>query len=262
MLTENSSRAWPVKTFKDRDAWIRLFLAVEAQPAGRPKLRPGTLTHAAKVVGTSIALHQHIETGRCDPKLDDLASCTGISKRHIRRMFRELEQEGWMGIESGGRHNGCIFELRVPAHIDSRGDRTTVVHSRDSEDRTTVVLSSDFREDGADHQGGRRRSLDRPTVGRTRQANLQANKQAKRERKSKTGWPSDLVLNPELVAIAMKEGFDLGRSHRMFDKFKHHHQSKGSIFADWTAAWRYWVHNQVDFDAKAKAAEPPVSNFL
>jgi hypothetical protein len=65
-----------------------------------------------------------------------------------------------------------------------------------------------------------------------------------------------------MIAIALKAGFDLSRTQRLFDKFRYHHQAKGSRYADWTAAWSMWIHNEVDFDERARAKEAPVSNFL
>ena len=38
-------------------------------------------------------------------------------------------------------------------------------------------------------------------------------------------------------------------------KFMDYHQSKGSVMADWQAAWRTWVGNAIRFSAKSKPAE-------
>jgi len=32
-----------------------------------------------------------------------------------------------------------------------------------------------------------------------------------------------------------------------WNKFKDHHQAKGSRFVSWDAAWRTWLRNAVDF---------------
>lgn len=101
--------AW--QTFKDRDAWIRAFMAVS------------NVTCTAKIVGTRIAFHHNIETGRCDPDLATLAAGTGMNDRNVRRMLRELEQSGWLLVESRGFHHSNSFSLLIPARED---DRTTV----------------------------------------------------------------------------------------------------------------------------------------
>jgi hypothetical protein len=156
-----NGRAYPISKFKHRDEWIRLLVAVEAQPAGRPK-KPGTdntLTASAKAVAVCVALHLNIETGRCDPSNEDLATGTGMSERNVRRMLRELEQSGWMKVEVRGHHQYNSFELRVPVGED----RPTDVHP---EDRPTVGRPDGVRPDNAGSLTGQRRSSDRTTVGR------------------------------------------------------------------------------------------------
>lgn len=39
-----------------------------------------------------------------------------------------------------------------------------------------------------------------------------------------------------------------GPAQEMFEAFKNHHAAKGSIFADWEAAWRTWVDNQAKWE--------------
>lgn len=46
-----------------------------------------------------------------------------------------------------------------------------------------------------------------------------------------------------------------GPAQDMFTAFKNHHAAKGSMFADWDAAWRTWVDNQVKWDTQR--GKPP-----
>lgn len=46
-----------------------------------------------------------------------------------------------------------------------------------------------------------------------------------------------------------------GPAQDMFAAFKNHHAAKGSLFADWDAAWRTWVDNQVKWDTQR--GKPP-----
>jgi hypothetical protein len=99
-----SSSAYPIKTFKDRDAWIRLLLAVDAD----------ALSCTAKIVAIRIALHHNVETEQCNPAIGKLVLGTGMSKSTVLRMLCELEREGWIGIDrSRGRYTNS-FELRAP----------------------------------------------------------------------------------------------------------------------------------------------------
>jgi hypothetical protein len=94
---------YPITTFKDRDDWIKLLLAADGDE----------LSPANKIVGARIAFHHNIETGQCNPSLAQLAAGSGMSDRNVRRMLRELEETGWLGTDSRGRHTHS-FELRVP----------------------------------------------------------------------------------------------------------------------------------------------------
>jgi hypothetical protein len=108
---QHKSRAFPISTFKDRDTWIRLLLAVDGE----------TLIPGAKIVGASIALHLNVNTKQCNPPLPTVAESTGMSVRNVRRLLRLLEQTGWLVADqsSGGRragedYNSNSYELHVP----------------------------------------------------------------------------------------------------------------------------------------------------
>jgi helix-turn-helix protein len=106
-----ASEAYPIKTFKDRDAWIRLMLAIDV----------ATLSHGAKILGVRVALHLNVETGQCNPSMAMLAEGSGTSDSTVRRMLHELEREGWLGIDrSQGRHANS-FELRTPTLSTGEG---------------------------------------------------------------------------------------------------------------------------------------------
>ena len=109
--TADKSRTHTIKTFRDRDEWVKLVLAAEGD----------TLSAPARNVAIRIAFHHNIETGRCNPSVAQIAAGSGMSDRNVRRMLREIEQAGWMVVNqsSGGRrssktYNSNSFELRVP----------------------------------------------------------------------------------------------------------------------------------------------------
>jgi uncharacterized protein YdaU (DUF1376 family) len=52
-------------------------------------------------------------------------------------------------------------------------------------------------------------------------------------------------LDADMTLFAMKNG--ISDVPREFAKFKDHHMAKGSVFRNWTAAWRLWVSNWEDF---------------
>lgn len=73
-------------------------------------------------------------------------------------------------------------------------------------------------------------------------------KQAKR----RSQIPNDFYPNDDNLFAFNKTRLNLGEE---IGKFMDHHQAKGSLMADWQAAWRTWVSNGVKFAAKGKPAE-------
>ncbi|MET4788260.1 hypothetical protein ABIF64_000438 [Bradyrhizobium japonicum] len=103
-VQRQASSAHPIKTFRDRDEWMRHLLAIDI----------ATLSHGAKILAMRVALHLNVETGQCNPSMAMLAEGTGTSESTVRRMLHELEQQGWVSVDrSQGRHSNS-FELRVP----------------------------------------------------------------------------------------------------------------------------------------------------
>lgn len=76
-----------------------------------------------------------------------------------------------------------------------------------------------------------------------------------RKSAAKTPLPEDFTPTEPRRRYAADHGFGELETMRMFDRFKNHHTAKGSRFADWDAAWRNWVGNQVDFNAERRPAK-------
>lgn len=60
-------------------------------------------------------------------------------------------------------------------------------------------------------------------------------------------FPEGFSLDAAMERFAAERGFPPVEARRMFEQFCNHHQSKGSRFVSWTAAWQKWVGNQVEF---------------
>jgi hypothetical protein len=101
--TRINSRAHNIKTFHDDD-WLELLLQVKASE----------LSGAAKLVGTCIALHLDIETGRCERSSELIADDLGMNGRSVRRMIRKLEAAGWLGVDRTLGFYANSFELSTP----------------------------------------------------------------------------------------------------------------------------------------------------
>jgi hypothetical protein len=121
------------KTFLDRDNWMRAVLA-----AGLPPV--------VRVVAVRIALHLHVDSGKCDPGYDALAAELGMSKRSIIRIVAMLEHTGWIEVARPGHHQPNRFFLLRGDRGDKtqsplRGDKTV------SPQNTSEVTDSNVRGD-------------------------------------------------------------------------------------------------------------------
>jgi hypothetical protein len=58
------------------------------------------------------------------------------------------------------------------------------------------------------------------------------------------------VLDDKARKFASDRHFDDRETEAMYDRFVDYHKSKGDESADWSASWRTWVRNQVEFAIK------------
>lgn len=65
----------------------------------------------------------------------------------------------------------------------------------------------------------------------------------------KTVYPSDFTPNERAGQIAKAQGQNL---NALLAEFKDFHTAKGSLFADWQAAFRTWLRNAVKFQEKRR----------
>lgn len=90
-------------------------------------------------------------------------------------------------------------------------------------------------------------------------------KKPKRTAKPKqTALPENFELTYELIAAATKYWQSKGRSDLdpidAFERFKTYHASKGSMMADWSAAWRTWYSNAVNFNKPHPTQPKPITD--
>jgi hypothetical protein len=67
--------------------------------------------------------------------------------------------------------------------------------------------------------------------------------------KRRTRIPDDFELDLPMATAASKVGLHHSRHEFEFAQFRDHHAAKGSLMADWPAAWRTWARNAVKFSA-------------
>lgn len=66
--------------------------------------------------------------------------------------------------------------------------------------------------------------------------------------KRKCGIPSQFYLTDKMRDYAMGKGIAVNRLDEIFERFVNYHESKGSMFIDWTAAWRTWCLNDLKYN--------------
>jgi hypothetical protein len=123
-----------IKTFKDRDDWMRAINA-------------SSLPHTARCLAFGIALHLNIKTGRCDPSYDLLVKEVGISKRSIVRLVALLKRVGWLGVKRGGDgHTNSyvlLWSAKAPAHQEPFRSATTLAHQKPFRSATALAHQKD-----------------------------------------------------------------------------------------------------------------------
>jgi hypothetical protein len=77
-------------------------------------------------------------------------------------------------------------------------------------------------------------------------------------------WPEGFVLDEPLKQFARNRGFNDLAIQRMWERFRDRNQARGQTYVDWNAAWRTWVNNQVEFQARdgRAASGAQDGNFL
>lgn len=73
-----------------------------------------------------------------------------------------------------------------------------------------------------------------------------------KQSKRRTQLPDDFYPNESGVLAAAEAGVNIPID---LVKFTNHHKAKGSVMADWQAAWRTWVSNSAKFSPKSNTIE-------
>jgi hypothetical protein len=93
--------------------------------------------------------------------------------------------------------------------------------------------------------------------------NLPQKEKRKRTARAETEVPESFAVTDEMKewAVANAPGFDLDRET---GKFLDRHRARGSKFKDWTAAWRTWMRQAVEFrerDNNGRIQTPPSTKY-
>lgn len=77
-----------------------------------------------------------------------------------------------------------------------------------------------------------------------------------------TTWPASFTLTDGLISYATARGFDRAAVQAFWDGFRDHHQSRGTEFVKWDAAWRTWINKRVQWRDEKVAQRLPQSGHM
>lgn len=96
----------------------------------------------------------------------------------------------------------------------------------------------------------KKESLSCPVVPRDKNGTSEQQPKAKRT-PSRSRLPEHFEITPEMYDYAQTNGFADAKIGHMFATFRDYHRSKGNLMADWAAAWRTWVRNEIKFNGRS-----------
>ena len=187
------------------------------------------LKPAAKIVLYWLADHHNGETGACFPSLKTLEEECEMNRTTIIRHLSSLEEAG------------LIERIR---------------RTRDNGSQTSTIYNIRLQP-VAEHNSPCRKTQ-QPPVAKRYPLNLVninhgneplfGEKSPKQQTiKRSISLPDGWVPSNQNIEDAMKRGFTTEETNNEAEQFRNYHQSKGSAFKDWDAAWRTWLGNAKKF---------------
>ncbi len=166
----------------------------------------------------------------------------GLSKRPnvFKRALREATE-----VLSTKIRKALIVELRRLEHPDAEVAATAIEKGLPNPFPKGYEMSSvNPSAKGSRNPGGRGRGSSSSSVG---------NNSSSRSAPTRgTKAPDHLLITPDMRAWAASKGVTVDLDEET-EQFLDRHRGKGSVFKDWTAAWRTWMRNSIKF-ANERAA--------
>ena len=173
-----------------------------------------------------------LQRGQLSHARSFIANALGMSEQRVRTFLNHLETEGMINRTINQGQQIITICKYDEYQIDPRAT------NQQSGVATNQLSTSDQPE------------LNKGNKGIKEIEGARAPK-AQTPRKVSTAIPDGISLDAAMERYAAERGFAPVESRRMFEKFCNHHRAKGSRMADWPAAWRTWVGNQLDFQQRS-----------
>lgn len=206
------------------------------------------LTMAQKSVLLALAGFHHHKTGDCFPSKESIAERSGASRDTVTRTIPQLIQGGWISVEGsrGRKSNRYVLHMRKAQSSPVKPDDSQPVQDTQPADSQPVEpADSDSQPaDGACQPADGAFSTGRQSAAIVQRKNKEPTRERTRTRA--TPPPDRFPVTEDLRAWAAEHapGVDL---YNETQKFIDHHKARGSLFKDWTAAWRNWIRKAVGY---------------
>jgi len=172
------------------------------------------------------------EEGYCWPSQKLIGQRAGCSERTVRTVLKELETAGLLTRSERMRKNGSFTSDAFLLDLKNQ---------RQISPAANIAVGKKCQKPAAKIAGPE--PTIEPTKDITRPKAIKAPKA-----KARTSLSEDWKLGDRDREYALSEGVPAARLEREVQRFRDHHISKGSLMADWSAAWRTWVGNYLKWN--------------
>ncbi len=173
----------------------------------------------------AISDHAHDDGAGAYPSVETLARKVRMTPRNTQMLIKKLEAAGELEVMRGAGPSGCnLYWVKSLQGV-----------------KTRVVRGEKQRGEGV-----------KPASPRTVMEPSEPSPRKERgPAPSKTVAPEVFPITDQMRAFVAKDapGIDVQRET---EKFLDHHRSKGSVFIDWSAAWKNWIRRAVEFGVQQK----------
>jgi hypothetical protein len=189
-----------------------------------------------------------------------IAADLDVTDRAVRTAIAALGAGGHLAVTQRGHHKPAIYKpLQTGTDIPASDheDRNETSGLNDSDRNETSGLNPSDRKFDVNQTGTKLPTEEDKEENDSREEDSggsptnvrESIPEKNRRRVVQTPWPDGFVLDDDMTSHAAdKAGWDIGRAFTEFDRFQNFHRSKGTMFADWKAAWRTWVANGIRYD--------------
>lgn len=186
--------------------------------------------------------------GACPDSLDALARRTGYSKRIVTEALDVLFRSGKLVRDPGGILNPYASSIIDGMRL--RRGRLSQSGRDGANRRWEKAKGNQSNDDG--------HPIDPPLAFDAEIHKEKEKKVSKEVPRSKRARPrttlhDDWKLSEKDRAYAVRAGYEQpGVINRLGEAFANHHRARGNLMADWGAAWRTWVDNEIKFSQQRR----------